>query len=112
MLERMKVRVRKYGPNGTWDNIDNFLELKYKEHDDVTKKRIQLDSTNLKKVKAGSQLVFNAELENLNLPLYSATDLKRYIQEYNKIVMGFDITPVLSVTYKRLAFGKGPLRVT
>ncbi len=112
MKERIKVRIRKYGPDGKWDNQNNFLEIKEKEHEDVRKSRIQLDDENLKKVRTGLQLKYSDELLKLNEPLYTHTDLKRYIEKYNKIVMKNDLTPILSVTYKRLAYGKGALRVT
>jgi len=113
MKERLKVRIRKYGPNGKWDNEHYFLEIKEKDHDDVKKYRIQLDDENLKKVRKGLNLEFNSELDELNSPLYTHTDLKRYIEKYNKIVIKNEITPVLAVTYKRLAYGKGnALRVT
>src|SRR5689334_10811830 len=55
MKERIKVRIRKYGPNGVWDNSNVFLEIKEKIHEDVKKYRIQLDSENLKNVKQGQQ---------------------------------------------------------
>lgn len=112
MKERIKVRIRKYGPNGTWDNQNFYLEIKEKEHEDVRKYRIQLDDNNLDRVKRGLELKFNEDLLSYNEPLYTATDLKRYIEKYNKIVMKNDITPILSVTYKRLAYGKGALRIT
>lgn len=112
MLERMKVRIRKYAPNGKWDNAHVFLEIKEKEHDDIRKYRIQLDDENLRRVKAGLDLKLTEELSSRNEPLYTHSDLRRYIEKYNKIVLGLDITPVLTVSYKRIAFGKGALRLT
>lgn len=112
MLERMKVRIRKYAPNGKWDNANIFLEIKEKEHEDVRKYRIQLDMENLRRVKSGLTLQLTDQLSILNEPLYTHSDLRRYIEKYNKIAIGLDITPVLTVTYRRLAFGKGALRVT
>jgi hypothetical protein len=110
--ERMKVRIRKYGPNGVWQNDAYFLEIKEKDSDDVRKYRIQLDEKNLKIVKQGLELKYSDELLKLNEPLYTHTDLKRYIEKYNKIVLKNDLTPILSVNYKRLAYGKDDMRVT
>lgn len=111
MNERIKVRIRKYGSDGIWDK-NHYLEIKEKDHEDVKKYRIQLDNKNVDNVKKGLNLEFNRELEELNSPLYTHTDLKRYIEKYNKIVLKNEITPVLAVNYKRLAYGEGALRVT
>lgn len=112
MKERTKVRIRKYGPDGDWDNVNVFLEIKEKIHEDIKKYRIQLDESNLDNVKNGKGINFNSELEELNKPLYTHTDLKRFIDKYNKLSFKNELTPILTVKYKRLAYGKGPLRVT
>lgn len=112
MTDRVKVRMRMYGADGKMDKSDVFLEIKEKNDNEVKKYRVQLDSKNIQNVKSGVHLEFNKELEELNSPLYSHTDLKRYCEKYNKIATKYEITPVLTNQYIRKAYGEDSLRIT
>lgn len=109
---RQKLRLRKYGPNGKWEDDIVFLEIKEKEGADVHKARIQLDPINLEQIKSGKTMTLTEQLERLNSPLYTYSTLSRFVNKYNRLVNDLGLKPVLSVTYKRLAFGKGSFRVT
>lgn len=109
---RQKLRLRKYGPNGKWNDEVVFLEIKEKDGEDVHKARIQLDFKNLDTIKSGKAMVLTEALERLNSPLYTYSTLNKFVNKYNKLVNDMGLKPVLSVTYKRLAFGKGSFRIT
>ena len=107
--DRFKIRIRSYGPNGTWKKDEVFLEIKEKKEGKVHKFRIRIDPENVKKISGGNFLEFSDFLLKENKHLYTKNKLKEFVDGYNKIVFehNHDIHPSVSLTYRRLAFGKG-----
>jgi SPX domain protein involved in polyphosphate accumulation len=116
LQQRSKLRIRRYGPNGKWDDKSAFIELKTKVVLDdgkkiSKKKRLKISNQLFEHLKQGGRLTPSSELRGLNINLSEKKILKR-INVINSLVDHYGLGPRVSVTYKRNAFEKGSLRIT
>ncbi len=113
--ERFKLRVRKYAPNGNWDEGAAFLEAKSKIKTPTgsigSKKRFRIDAENLKSLVDKGDLTLTRRLVSLN-PNMGKAELLERISFVNEMVHNYNLIPQLRVRYERLAFEGEGVRVT
>ncbi len=113
--ERFKLRVRRYAPNGNWDEGAAFLEAKTKIRTATgsicSKKRFRIDSDNLKSLIDSGELTLTRKVTSLN-PNMSKSDLLERLSFVNEMVHTYHLVPQLRVRYERLAFEGEGVRVT
>lgn len=90
--DRFKLRVRRYGPDGLWEDGQRILELKAKKGKMSSKTRFELNPTQFRTLMRGEAVP-------------GLGPLSRLIQERG-------LRPVCEVVYRRHAFQEGELRVT
>lgn len=108
---RFKVRVRRYAPNGIWEEGPALLEVKYKELGVSKKYRISIGNKDLNQIMAGELLSQSPALSKLNENMNQA-ELNDFISFYNDLSSKYKPLPVLKIKYKRFAFEKDDFRVT
>lgn len=98
---RFKLRTRRYAPNGQWQSEDApiFVELKTKQHDISDKFRMKLHPDDHIRLRSGEKLAMAAKR------LSTAVKINSVIETAHPV-------PVCRVTYRRLAFQSGNLRLT
>jgi len=114
--QRFKVRVRRYAPNGIWENGPAFLEAKCKvrvsgQQSISSKKRFRLDPVNLQQMLFGGGIVMNDRLESMNAKMYHE-DLESRVHFVNTLIENFALSPQLRIQYERMAFERNGFRVT
>jgi len=109
---RYKMRIRRYGPNGVWQNTGtSFLEIKSKSNKISKKRRIQLTDKERKDLILGKKLVLTKKFLDAN-PELTLNKLAKRVQEINNMVNTFNLAPQVRVTYSRRAYEKDGLRIT
>lgn len=107
-----KLRIRQYAPNGISNSkLPALLELKRKKGQESKKLRFKIGPMQILGLYQGESLPFNAELIDMNKDI-SADILKSRLTIMNNLMGEFLLRPVSSISYKRLAFEEGDLRVT
>lgn len=107
---RKKLRIRTYGPNGDWEHT-HWLEDKYKTGGKSYKQRVQVNDPKASNIFDNKYLNYDQDLEQLNNDL-TPDELKKKTDLLNYIMLAYKVQPICSITYKRMAFEKGSLRVT
>lgn len=107
---RYKLRIRRYAPDGIWAD-EHHLELKRKRGEESKKVRFQVGPSEMESLMKGEAIVYNQELEKLN-PNIDAKTLKSRVEKIDQLILKYQLFPVRSVTYKRLAYELGDCRVT
>lgn len=112
---RFKLRVRKYAPNGNWDEGAAFLEAKSKIRTETgsisSKKRFRIDGENLNSLIHSGEVRRSRKLSSLN-PNMKKSDLLDRTSFVNEMVKSYHLVPQLRVRYERLAFEGEDVRVT
>lgn len=108
---RIKLRIRSYGPDGVWDNR-YFLEIKEKIDSETHKARMELDPINLKNIYDGKKIKITKVLIDINKGSVSLAEVSDLMNRVNEVLTDYRIRPVLSVTYKRLAYQDKDTRIT
>ncbi len=111
LAKRAKLRIRRYGVNGIWDNAIIFLECKYKINGMSSKHRFLMSQDCLDRLYKGGEIVVTSDLILAN-PSMKPESLVRRVKEVNQLIQEFHVRAQLNVEYKRLAFEKGDLRIT
>jgi SPX domain protein involved in polyphosphate accumulation len=107
---RYKLRVRRYAPDGVWaDGL--HLELKRKRGDESRKVRFQVGPEDMAVLNKGGAIPYSAHLAELN-PDIDPETLKSRVQKIDELILKYNLVPVRSVTYKRMAYELGDFRVT
>jgi SPX domain protein involved in polyphosphate accumulation len=109
--ERYKLRIRRYAPNGIWENQDLLVELKCKKRGISQKTRFKISTEQLDALCAGKLLMISHECHERNLDLPAGL-LKKRIVEVNNLIKRYELRPVMKVGYKRYAFEMGGVRAT
>lgn len=105
--DRKKIRLRCYAPNGK-PQEEKYLEIKYKENDHKKKARIQVDALAL------AQAIGGEDLPESNRKLNKELDPKDYA-EGTKLIKDAckpGLSPILQVSYTRLSYEGGDIRIT
>jgi len=109
---RYKLRIRRYAPNGVWnDGEASLIELKVKESGVSQKKRFALTKANYDRVMAGRPLEMSGDLLALN-PRITEEKLSKRLKKINGLIVKFGLKPMLKVQYKRFAFESQSFRLT
>jgi SPX domain protein involved in polyphosphate accumulation len=112
---RFKLRVRRYAPNGNWDEGAAFLEAKSKIRTEAgsicSKKRFRIDKHNLNFLVESKEILVTKALASLN-PKMSHADLLERVAFVNDIVKTYHLLPQLRIQYERVAFEGEGVRVT
>lgn len=111
LAKRAKLRIRRYGMNGVWDNAIIFLECKYKINGMSSKHRFLMTQDCLDRLYQGGEIVVTSDLILAN-PTIKPESLVRRVKEVNQLIQTFHVKAQLNVEYQRLAFEKGDLRIT
>ncbi len=107
---RYKLRVRRYAPNGEWAE-GLHLELKRKRADETRKVRFQVGPEEMQLLGTGSVIDYCDRLAKLN-PGIDPDTLRSRVEKIDELIIKYNLFPVRSVTYKRLAYEQGDFRVT
>lgn len=105
--DRKKIRLRCYAPNGK-PQADKFLEIKYREDGHKKKARIEVDALALAQAIGGEDLPKGNRKLNSELSDEDYSDAVNLIKE----ACAPGLSPILQVTYKRLSYESGDIRVT
>lgn len=102
---RYKVRIRRYGPNGVWDEGTWFLELKAKDGAETCKVRIAIGPRERARLTRGGLvgLAPTGDLERRN-PELTAEALRTRVNIMNEVFAHYPLKPVCTVSYRREAF--------
>lgn len=111
LAKRAKLRIRRYGVNGIWDNAIIFLECKYKINGMSSKHRFLMSQDCLDRLHRGGEIAVTSDLLLAN-PTMKPESLLRRVKEVNQLIQEFHVRAQLNVEYKRLAFEKADLRIT
>ncbi len=109
-LVRSKMRTRRYAPNGLFSS-DIFLEVKSKTNGVSQKSRFQISSLDLEQINSGQLLESSEKINSLNSNI-PTEKLNRRLDRVNQFITNKSIKPSCRVSYKRVAFEIGSLRVT
>ena len=109
---RIKVRMRQYGPNGSWRADETYLEIKEKDEQDTFKSRICLNKDTVRALKEGKEVRPTAELYEINKDLHTKRSFTDFVFRINNLIRAYKLRPVVSISYKRFAYQKGKVRVT
>lgn len=105
--KRSKLRIRRYAPNGVWNEEACFIEAKTKTkqngHSVSSKERFKLDPANLRLVMRAGEIIISEKLLELNKGLGKAELLVR-VRMVNDLIREYDLIPQMRVSYERLAF--------
>lgn len=108
---RFKLRSRRYAPDGRWESSSVFLELKEKRDRVTYKSRLSMDPETLDRWVSGGEVSGSARLLDLN-PGLRAEAMRERLARIDRAVLEFGLQPRCRIRYKRLAFERGPIRVT
>jgi SPX domain protein involved in polyphosphate accumulation len=109
--ERVKLRIRRYAPNGSFGRGVSFFESKTKTDGVCRKERYQLDDAALEAVLAGRPVVMSSTLAALN-PAVKPHKLARRVARMDALRLPREAMPMVTVEYRRNAFEGDGLRVT
>ena len=111
--DRFKLRTRRYGPDGQFKSDGEYhLELKTKGADGVSRKmRFRIAQEDFRGLGVGKPLQLWRGVSALN-PEIETKVLVRRLNQVNELVTENELRPVMRVSYDRVAFEAGSLRVT
>ncbi|MEQ1878491.1 MAG: polyphosphate polymerase domain-containing protein [Bdellovibrionia bacterium] len=110
-VSRVKVRTRKYAPNGEWKHKAIYLEVKKKADGICTKERARLPFEQATALALGEALEVNERMLKKNKRDEPSVVAER-IQFINGLVQDFELRPQARVVYHRQAFEADGFRVT
>ena len=111
VASRCKIRARRYGPNGQWNEKSLHLEFKSKSDGKSFKERLQLTPALLQGLLLGVPLANTLLLRNLNKNISSHICEQR-IAKINSYFKEFALEPTCRVSYERHAFERNGFRAT
>ena len=100
--KRYKLRIRRYAPDGVWNDEPALIELKSKEIDISRKRRFSLTKDNYERVMRGETMAMTDELQALNSK--SAEKLLKWMTKINGLITQFGLKPAIKLQYRRFAF--------
>ncbi len=107
-----KLRIRQYAPNGKFNpRAPAHLELKRKRGQESKKLRFKIGPMQLLGLYKGESLPMNDEVIAINKDIELQVLISR-MKIINDLMGEFLLRPVTSISYNRLAFEQGDLRVT
>jgi SPX domain protein involved in polyphosphate accumulation len=109
--KRHKLRVRRYAPDGLSFDSTAFVEAKSKRNKVTTKERLRIGSAERTRVDSGRGLEVTSRLSTLNMTL-SEGELDARVGRLNELLVTIGARPSIAITYRRVAFERGNLRVT
>ncbi|MEK7720830.1 MAG: VTC domain-containing protein, partial [Elusimicrobiota bacterium] len=109
--KRYKLRIRRYAPDGIWNDAAPLLELKSKEDGISKKKRFNLTGEAYEDLMKGRTVTMTAGLQAVNQKI-APEKLARRVKKINSLISEFALRPVLKVTYKRYAYEADDFRLT
>lgn len=109
--KRVKLRVRRYGPDGVWQNGVAFLESKYKIDGISSKQRFSITNEQYETLLKNGRLEGSPEFFAINSNLDSQNLLGR-LNDVTSIMEKFHVVPKMNIEYKRLAFEADKVRCT
>jgi SPX domain protein involved in polyphosphate accumulation len=109
--ERVKLRIRRYAPNGSFGQGVSFFESKTKVDGVCKKERYQLDEASLAAVLAGRPVTTSAALIALNTSV-KPHKLARRVARMDALRLTRSAMPFVTVEYRRNAFEGDGVRVT
>jgi SPX domain protein involved in polyphosphate accumulation len=110
-ISRVKVRTRRYAPNGLWKTKSVFMEVKKKEDGICRKERLKVPVEQVALLSSGVALGLTETLakKNKRTPIQ---DLADRINTVNSLFEELNLRPQARVVYHREAFEKDGFRVT
>jgi hypothetical protein len=111
LVSRVKVRTRRYAPNGEWKHKSVFIEVKKKADGICTKERLKLPVDQCALLARGEALAISEDLTKKNKKV-DAQDLCERVALINNLVQNFNLRPQARVVYQRQAYEKDGFRVT
>jgi hypothetical protein len=109
--ERVKLRVRRYAPNGVFAKGVSFLEAKIKSAGVCTKERFAIDGASFGAIVTGAPLSVSAALIAAN-PEISGKKLAARVARIEDLRLRRAVMPRVTVRYRRIAFEGQNVRVT
>lgn len=107
-----KLRIRQYAPNGQFNpKAPAHLELKRKRGQQCKKLRFKIGPMQLLGLFKGESLPLNDEIITMNNEIEKDVLISR-MNIINDLMGQYLLRPVSSISYNRLAFERGNLRVT
>lgn len=110
-VSRVKVRTRRYAPNGEWKQKSVFIEVKKKEDGVCLKERLKLPVDQVALLANGEPLCISEELTKKNNKV-EVVELCNRVTLINSLFKNFDLRPRARVVYMRHAYEKDGFRVT
>ncbi len=110
-VSRLKVRTRRYAPNGEWKHKSVFIEVKKKADGICTKERLKLPVEQVALLANGEPLELSERLTKKNKSV-DVQEVSDRVQVINGLVKDFGLRPQARVVYHRQAFEKDGFRVT
>jgi len=110
-IRRCKLRTRKYGPNGKWNNEQILLELKAKTNGVTDKQRLRLPLSQFDGLVNGNPIQVCPELVSHH-PKMGPEKMQRRVNDINAEITRYGLMPTARVTYSRKAFERDDFRVT
>ncbi|MBF0362369.1 MAG: polyphosphate polymerase domain-containing protein [Oligoflexia bacterium] len=108
---RYKIRVRKYGPGGAWDNETLFWEIKTKELGKSKKVRFKINKDDLMLLTRGLPMKYSSDLLEMNANL-GEEKLRKRLAKTQEVYNKLSPIPSMKIRYLRHAFELGETRVT
>lgn len=111
--ERFKLRTRRYGNDGEFDDERTYhLELKTKASDGISRKmRFKIHEADFLALSEGRTIHANGRIASMN-PDIEIDALARRVGRINQLVKRFALRPILRVGYDRVAYETKDARVT
>lgn len=110
-VSRLKVRTRKYAPNGEWKHKSVFIEVKKKADGICTKERLKLPVEQVSPLAMGLALACDERMLKKNKRDEVAVVSER-VDFVNSLVRDYGLRPQARVVYRRSAYEKDGFRVT
>ena len=111
---RSKLRIRKYGPNGNWDNSNLYVELKEKKVGISEKCRIKCSPEDFEggREKDKGLILSQDILNSVNFTNKRKESTKKKIEKISSFIEQKQPVPVTHVVYSREAYEQQNFRVT
>jgi SPX domain protein involved in polyphosphate accumulation len=110
-IRRVKVRTRRYAPNGEWKKKSVFIEIKRKEEGVSKKERMKLPIEQAEALILGRSVSATERLISKNKHT-NVSELCERVAILNSLVRSYNLKPQARVVYERKAYEKDGLRVT
>lgn len=108
---RLKLRIRRYAPNGQWAQGTAFIEAKQKSNGVSKKERFTIGDHEVQRLKEGKTIELRPQIFIMNSKMDPGI-LTEKVEAVNAAITQYKLRPEVSIQYRRLAFEKNGLRVT